>query len=124
MNLVLLEGVVARAPDERVVDGGRIVGFDLATARDGQAADAVPVRWEGPPGWASELAPGDALGVVGRVRRRFFRAGGGTQSRTEVVADQVVRVRPGRRGRRAVDRVFAAALAESGLGDVAGGSVS
>jgi single-strand DNA-binding protein len=28
--------------------------------------------------------------VVGRVRRRFFRAGGTTQSRTEVVADTVV----------------------------------
>jgi hypothetical protein len=28
--------------------------------------------------------------VVGRVRRRFFRAGPGTQSRTEVVAENVV----------------------------------
>jgi len=28
--------------------------------------------------------------VVGRVRRRFFRAGERTQSRTEVVADAVV----------------------------------
>jgi single-strand DNA-binding protein len=29
--------------------------------------------------------------VVGHVRRRFFRAGGATQSRTEIVAHKVVR---------------------------------
>jgi single-strand DNA-binding protein len=28
--------------------------------------------------------------VVGRVRRRFFHAGGATQSRTEVVAETVL----------------------------------
>ena len=42
--------------------------------------------------------------MVGRVRRRFFRAGGVTQSRTEVVADEVVPTRlaqAGGRGSRA-----------------------
>jgi len=29
--------------------------------------------------------------VIGHVRRRFFRAGGVTASRTEIVADKVVR---------------------------------
>ena len=28
--------------------------------------------------------------MVGRVRRRFFRVGGSTQSRTEVVAEKVL----------------------------------
>ncbi len=35
--------------------------------------------------------------VVGRVRRRWFRSGGATQSRTEVVAEGVVPRRAGKR---------------------------
>jgi single-strand DNA-binding protein len=38
--------------------------------------------------------------VVGSVRRRFFRVGGATQSRTEVVADRVVAARRAREVRR------------------------
>jgi single-strand DNA-binding protein len=41
---------------------------------------------------------------VGRVRRRFFRAGGTTQSRTEVVADSVVPARQAKRARAAVEK--------------------
>lgn len=115
MNVVLLEGVVARAPEERVVGSGRILGFDLAAAVGDRTVETVPVRWEDPPAWAAGVTAGDAVAVTGRVRRRFFRAGGGTQSRTEVVADAVVRVRPGRRGRAAVDRALAAALAGAGV---------
>jgi single-strand DNA-binding protein len=40
--------------------------------------------------------------VVGRVRRRFFRAGGVTQSRTEVVASAVVPLRRTAAVRRAL----------------------
>ena len=43
--------------------------------------------------------------VVGRVRRRFYRAGGSTQSRTEVVASAVVPLRR----RAAVRRLLAEA---------------
>ena len=50
--------------------------------------------------------------VVGRVRRRFFRAGGATASRTEVVADRMISVRSGARCRellgRAIDRLVVA----------------
>ena len=41
--------------------------------------------------------------VTGRVRRRFFRAGGSTQSRTEVVADVVVPTRQRKKAKQAVD---------------------
>jgi single-strand DNA-binding protein len=48
--------------------------------------------------------------VVGAVRRRFFRVGGATQSRTEVVADAVVPMRQRKRVlsalRGAADRVL------------------
>jgi single-strand DNA-binding protein len=46
---------------------------------------------------------GQELLVTGRVRRRFFRAGGVTQSRTEVVADRVVPTRRRAAVRRAVE---------------------
>ena len=46
--------------------------------------------------------------VVGRVRRRFFRAGGGTQSRTEVVAEAVVNARHAKRAAAALQRAQAA----------------
>jgi single-strand DNA-binding protein len=35
-------------------------------------------------------SPGSEVVVAGHVRRRFFRAGGVTQSRTEVVATRVI----------------------------------
>jgi len=41
--------------------------------------------------------------MVGRVHWRFFRAGGTTVSRTEVVADRVVLVRNGVRASRLVE---------------------
>lgn len=116
MNVVLVQGVVARAPEEWVVGGGdRVVGFDVTVRREGGPLETVPVRWEHPPSWVDGLTAGDEVLVTGRVRRRFFRAGGGTQSRTEVLAGAVVRVRPGRRGRRALDDAVAAALAGAGL---------
>ena len=40
-----------------------------------------------PAGWVETLEPGDEIVVVGRVRRRFFRAGGATASRVELEAD-------------------------------------
>jgi single-strand DNA-binding protein len=116
MNVVLVQGVLARAPEEWVVGGGdRIVGFDLTVRPEGAPPDAVPIRWESPPAWAMGLAVGEEVLVTGRVRRRFFRAGGGTQSRTEVLAEVVVRVKAGRRGRRAVDDAVVAALAAVGI---------
>ena len=43
-------------------------------------------------GWSDAYVDENVV-VVGRVRRRFFHAGGATQSRTEVVADKVLPVR-------------------------------
>ena len=48
------------------------------------------------------VEPGAEVVVSGRVRRRFFRAGGVTQSRTEVVADAVVATRQAKRARSLV----------------------
>jgi single-strand DNA-binding protein len=66
----------------------------------------VPSAWPHPPAAARSWTAGTELIVTGRVRRRYFRAGGSTQSRTEVVA---TRAAPTRR-QAAVGKVLAAAL--------------
>ena len=75
-------------------------------------AATAPVAWFDPPRDLPELAKGDDVTVVGHVRRRFFQAGGGLQSRTEVVADVVVPSRNARRARTAVERALARARPE------------
>jgi hypothetical protein len=49
--------------------------------------------------------------VVGAVRRRFFRAAGSVQSRTEVSASKVVASRNRATARRVVDTMFDDVLA-------------
>ena len=102
MNLVVLEGAVIRDPDERQLASGQVVlSFDVAASSDAGPPESVPVSWPDPDRRVP-LTAGLDLIVVGRVRRRFFRAGGATQSRTVVVAARVVPVRHRVRARTAV----------------------
>ncbi len=119
-NLALLRGTVVGAPRRIPLPNGDIRwSVELAVAADplvGTAATTVPVVCHGP-SRAADLVErsgdGDALVVVGSVRRRFFRAGGATQSRTEVVVDDVARAG----SRPAVRRVVATAAARLGAGE-------
>jgi single-strand DNA-binding protein len=108
MNVVVLRGVLARPVERRVLgDGTSVLGLEVAT-RDGAGRVAVvPVAWPDAPAAADDLAVETELVVAGWVRRRFFRAGGATQSRTEVVADAVVPAAQTRRARRAVEQALA-----------------
>jgi single-strand DNA-binding protein len=91
-NLVVLQGVLARpAVDVQLPSGDRLVSLEVTVRREDGPAEPVPVQWADPPAWAATLDTGTAVAVLGRVRRRFFRVGGATQSRTEVVAARVVR---------------------------------
>jgi single-strand DNA-binding protein len=108
LNVVAIRGRLSRPAEERVLptSGDRIVGLDLTIRREGaEKAESVPVVWHDPPAAAVALDTGDEVVVVGHVARRFFRAGGSTQSRTEVVARCVVPVRSTKK--------VAAALAEA-----------
>ncbi len=98
-NVVVLRGVLSRPPVERVLPSGdRIVTLEVTTRRDGESrAETAPVAWPGAPGSVLTLDAGAEVVVIGHVARRFFRAGGGTQSRTEVVAHGVY---PGGRSKR------------------------
>lgn len=112
MNVVLVRGVVARDPAIRTVaDGTTSASFDVTVqpAADHpttRRASTVPVvlALDGGPRHDPPAA-GDEVVVLGEVRRRFFRADGGTQSRTEVVASDVVAAGDRRRVRRLLARV-------------------
>jgi single-strand DNA-binding protein len=103
LNIVTLIGRLARPAEERLLPSGdRLLTLEVSVARPGERAESVPVVWFDAPASALELDVDTAVLVVGRVRRRFFRAGGGTQSRTEVVADRVVPARQVKRVRTAL----------------------
>jgi single-strand DNA-binding protein len=100
-NVVVLRGRVRDEPVVRTLpSGGEVVQFDVSTAildRSGPTTVAVPVAWTDPPSTAAApIHAGAEVVVIGSVRRRFFRVGGATQSRTEVIAATVI---PARRAR-------------------------
>jgi single-strand DNA-binding protein len=101
LDLVVLCGTLSSAPTERELPSGDVLrGYEVTVREAERHASSVPVVLVG--GRAPSAARGDRVAVVGRVHRRFFRAGGATASRTEVVADEVVVVRR----RRDVERVL------------------
>ena len=101
-NVVLLRGRVSSEPRVRELpSGSAIVNLEVTTLVD-DASVSVPVVVEAA---AVECTAGDEVVVVGTVRRRFFRAGGATQSRTEVLADKVVRASRTRAVQKLVESV-------------------
>ena len=102
MNIVVLRGHLSRPPESRQLpSGAALVTYEVTVGREGARAETVPVVWEAP-GAPTDLEPDTEVVVVGRVRRRFFRAGGSTQSRTEVVAEGLVPARLAKRAARLV----------------------
>lgn len=102
-NIAILRGVIRREPDARVLPSGdEVLSIELSVRDVDRPADTVPVVWQNPPTSAFKLAEGDDVVVVGRVRRRFFRSGGATSSRTEVHADTVLGARSSARLRTAL----------------------
>ena len=92
MNVVAVRGSLSRPPERRELsNGSHLVTYEVTVARSGERAESVPVSWADPPPAADAFGEGEEVVVVGRVRRRFFRAGGATQSRTEVVAEVVLK---------------------------------
>jgi single-strand DNA-binding protein len=100
MNVVVLRGTVSSEPRQRELPSGSSVTQIEITTRSAEVTTSVPVAVHDRP---VSCAPGDEVVIVGTVQRRFFRAGGITQSRTEVIAARIV---PARR-RRDVERTIA-----------------
>ncbi len=106
-NLVVLTGTVTLEPTLRELKDRVVLQFDLDTElADGKHA-SVPVAWHDPTSaQTSSFGAGDEVVVTGTVRRRFFRVGGQTQSRTEVIVATLV---PARRKKSANSALAAAA---------------
>lgn len=102
-NVVLLRGTLTNDPVVRLLaSGDSVTQLDLSTEIDGRTA-MVPVSV---PGDGVTVLSGDVVVVAGIVRRRFFRAGGVTQSRTEVVADDVIKASRRRTVQRTIQTVL------------------
>ncbi|HJV09691.1 MAG TPA: single-stranded DNA-binding protein [Acidimicrobiales bacterium] len=107
-NVVVLIGRLARPAETRELPSGdRLVAYEVTVDRPNERAETVPVVWMGAPASAGDHDVDARMLVVGRVRRRFFRTGGGTQSRTEVVAEAVVNAKHGKRAAAALERAQA-----------------
>jgi single-strand DNA-binding protein len=109
LNVVAIRGRLSRPAEERVLptSGDRLVGYEVTVRRDGATrSESVPVVWHDAPASASKLDEGDEVVIVGHVARRFFRAGGATQSRTEVVARCVLPVSSKKRVESALEEAI------------------
>lgn len=100
-NVVVIVGTIIGEPTETELPAGTsVVNFDVASdVADGPRLVAPVAVHEPTADQRRVAAEGQPVVVIGSVRRRFFRSGGVTQSRTEVVADHVL---PQRR-RKAVE---------------------
>jgi single-strand DNA-binding protein len=118
MNIAVVRGALSSEPRVRELPSGTTLAtLELTVRAEGQPAESVPVSWFDPtPALLGRCDPGTELVVVGRVRRRFYRAGGGTSSATEVVAEHVLP--PGRRAK--LDRLLADVAARLAAPDPAG----
>ncbi len=103
INTVVVRGRITSEPRRRDLPSGSTVTQLEITTRAGDVTASVPVAvFEA----TTEYRADDEVVVLGYVRRRFFRAGGVTQSRTELVATKIA---PTSR-RRDVTRLVAAAV--------------
>jgi len=102
-NLALLRGTISSEPVIRdLPSGDSVTQVELTTRVDGRAV-SVPVAVHHRP---VTVGAGDEVVVTGHVSRRFFRVGGATQSRTEVIADAIIKTSRARTVQRAVDGVI------------------
>jgi hypothetical protein len=93
-NVALLIGRLARPAEPKdLPSGDRLVQYEVTIPSETGRAESVPVVWFDAPAAAEDYDVDEKVVVLGRVRRRFFRGAGGTQSRTEVVAAKVIPAR-------------------------------
>jgi hypothetical protein len=98
VNLSVLCGECSGPPEFRVLESGtRLATFAVRCPADADRATSVPVTVWNPPAWIDALDAGEAVVVVGRLRRRFFQRPGGVGSRVDVEAELVSRARDRRR---------------------------
>lgn len=106
MNIAIVQGTVRAQPDHREgAAGDTIVSFDVKTTDTQGRSHTVPVSWIGPQGRQPSVSVDSVVTVIGQVRRRFYRAGGATTSRTDILAERVVKG-AGVRAQRAIKQAL------------------
>jgi single-strand DNA-binding protein len=108
LNLAVVRGIVSSPPEVRVLPSDTVLVQLQVTTRLETETLSIPVSCWNPAGWVETIEPGEEIVVVGRVRRRFFRAGGATASRVELEADVISRANDRRRVQVALRRANAA----------------
>jgi single-stranded DNA-binding protein len=109
VNLSVVCGRCSAAPEVRVLESGsRLASLAVRCPAGADRATSVPVTVWDPPAWVESLEPGDAVVVVGRLRRRFYQRAGGVASRVDVEAELIGRARDRRRRAAALERAEAA----------------
>ena len=103
LNVAVVRGTITSTPRQRTLPSGdTVTNIEVTTRIEAGACSLPVVVHDGAP----PLEACDEVVVVGRVVRRFFRAGGVTQSRTELVATRVLRASDRRGVTRAMRRVI------------------
>jgi hypothetical protein len=106
LNMVIVIGNLVKPAEVRSLPSGvSIANFDVVVQQVDGTPETVPVALFEAPDETLMWEPGRTLLVIGRVRRRFFRAGPSTQSRTEVVAEKALPVSRGDEARLALTNV-------------------
>ena len=112
VNLGVLCGPCSTAPEVRVLESGTRLATLAVRCPAGPTAEeratSVPVTVWDPPAWIDTLEAGEAVVVVGRLRRRFYQRPGGVGSRVDVEAEYVGRARDRRRVDAALRRALGA----------------
>jgi single-stranded DNA-binding protein len=86
MNIVVVQGVLTREPQERILPDGTLVLEWSVVTGVAETRTWVPVQWIDPPAAVRSCREGAEVLVAGAVRTRWFRAGGANVSRVEVLA--------------------------------------
>lgn len=96
VNLVVLRGNLSSEPVRReLASGSFVISLEVTTRRHNEPTRSVPVSIFDPanPDDLLALTVSQEVFVVGSVNRRFFKVAGGTGTRTEVVATDVLPAR-------------------------------
>jgi hypothetical protein len=109
VNLSVVCGPCSAAPEIRVLESGsRLATLAVRCPTGDERATSVPITVWDPPAWVESLDAGDAVVVVGRLRRRFYQRPGGVGSRVDVEAELIGRARDRRRREAALKKAEAA----------------
>jgi single-strand DNA-binding protein len=106
MNIAVVRGTVLREPREQTLaNGQKVVSLDVSVIYEERPSESLEVVWVDPPRNLVVPRQGNEIVAIGRVRRRFFKAGESVVSRTELVAETVLTTRQTARINRALQVV-------------------